>query len=274
MASAGVFPKSTGDTVSAADYNTVQTLIASVKTGYYGIATTSGQVSAGNIVTVANWNNLKTDIDDCIAHQSGLNTSITTKTPTTIITAPDVNAYYTNAQTADANKNTVTPTYLALVSGVSSTHPGTAPWNTSINHIVQIDFASAADATNFFQCGAYLAVSATYAGGGGAPKDNSWRDTINAIESRQYNLSNWNAGGTVVIATVSGTGVYTQNYWQLTATKASATQVILTMVFADSRTESIDENVTLSITSAVDYYKTVGGISSPLPSAITTIDAL
>jgi hypothetical protein len=272
MSSAGVFPKSTGDIVSAADYDAIQTLIASVKTGYYGVATSSTQVTTGTIVTVAHWNNLKADIDDCISHQSGINTSITTKTPTTIITAPDVNAYYTNAGIANTNKALTSSTYYAFVAGVSSNNSG--GWNSSINHVVQIDFASAGDATHFFQCGAYLAVSASFTGGSGGPKDNSWKDTINAIGSQQYNLSHWNTGGTVTIATISGTGVYTQNYWRLTATKASSTQVVLTMLFADSRTENIDETVSLSITSAVDYYKTVGGVPSPLPSAIATTDAL
>jgi hypothetical protein len=273
MAGAGVFPKSIGDLISAADYNAVQTLIAGTKSGYYGVATSSGQVAANNQITAADWNLLKSDIDSCTTHQTGSDSIITTKNSTTVVTTSDINSYYTNAGNASANAASVyAATQLALVAGVSSNNGG--GWNSSINHIVQIDFASAADATYFFQCGAYLAVSASYTGSGGGPKDSSWRDTINAIGSKQYNLANWNAGGTVVIATVSGTGVYTQNYWRLTATKASSTRVILTMLFADSRTENIDETVSLSITSSVDYYKSIGGITSPLPSAIATTDAL
>ena len=104
MAVPGVFPKVSGDEITAADYNAIQTLASGVRTGFLGVDSSSVQVAVGSTVTASHWNNLKTDIDYCISYLGLSVTTISTKSAGTLITAADVNLYYTNALFAFDNR--------------------------------------------------------------------------------------------------------------------------------------------------------------------------
>jgi hypothetical protein len=103
MAAAGEFNKVLGDLIYRLDYNSVQTLVESVKTGFYGAACVSSQLPNPSTVTAAQWNNLKTDIDYCIAIQSA-ESPITTKVVGTLIVSTDINLYKAQADQINANK--------------------------------------------------------------------------------------------------------------------------------------------------------------------------
>jgi hypothetical protein len=276
MAGAGTFPKSTGDTIYLADYNAIQSLIAGVKTTYYGISCTSSPLTGNPAIDHTPVNNLLTDIDSCITHQTGAASGLTTKSQGATISRLDFNDLYTYASQANTNKDTVyASSQLAQVSNaITSNNPGTG-WNTSKTHTVTVDFASASAANYFFQTGGYLYASASSSGGSGSSKDNSWSTLIGTIGTRSYTLSNWNAGGTVVIAKLYAS-VYGANYWQLSVTKNSSSQVSMVMTFQDDAgpNPNFDEGVFLNITSSVGYYKSVGGITGAYPSLFTNSTTL
>lgn len=271
MAGAGTFPKSTGDTIYLADYNAIQSLIAGVKTTYYGISSSSSQLTGNPTIDHTTLNNLLTDVDSCITHQTGAVSGLTTKSQGDSISHNDFNNLYTYASQADTNKNTVfSSSQLAQVSNaITSNNPGTG-WNTSKTHTVTVDFASASAANYFFQTGGYLYATASSSGGTGSSKDNSWSALIGTIGTRSYTRTNWNAGGTVVIAKLYAS-VYGANYWQLSVTKNSTTQLSMVMTFQDDAgpNPNFDEGVFLNITSSVGYYKSVGGITGTYPSGFT-----
>ena len=280
MAGSGVFPKITGDIIYQGDYNAVQSIVAGVKTTYYGVACSSAQLSGNPTVTAAQFNSLLTDVDSCIKHQTGSNSGLATRSAGKTITYTHINNLKTYADQSETNKSTVfASTQLSQVANsvTSSRNGAVYPWNSSITHTVQVDFASANDANYFFQSGGYLYSTASQSGGSGSGKDPNWATVINAIGgTRKYTLSNWTTGGTVTIATVGGSGVYSSNYWQLSATKNSTTRVTLTMTFADAAggNPNFDENVTLNITSAVGYYKSADAIVTSIPSGFTNLGTL
>jgi hypothetical protein len=277
MAGAGTFPKVTGDIIYLADYNAIQSLVSGVKTTYYGISSPSTQLTGNPTIDHTTLNYLTNDINACILHQTGSYTPLTLKSPGDQISHTDFNDLYTYATQANTNKDTVfASNQLAQVSNaITSNNPGTG-WNTSKTHTVTVDFASAAAANYFFQTGGYLYATASYSGGTGSQKDNNWGALIGTIGTRAYTRTNWNAGGTVTIAKLYATSVYSANYWQMRVTKNSATQLSMTMVFQDDAgpNPNFDEGVFLNITSSVGYYKSVGGITGTYPSGFTNTTTL
>jgi len=281
MAGRGVFPKVTGDIVYIEDYNDLQSIIASVKTTYYGVACTSSQLPANALINDLEWNNLQIDINSCIKHQTGSNTAISTKNQNDIVYAIDTNAYSTQSSIANTNKASVfAGTQLALVnpSGGSSTNSG--GWNTSVNHVVTVTWASLADATYFFNCGGSVTWQASYSGGSSAAntKDKTWKDLIDSVGMLQYTRADYLAGGTKTFGPFYA-GVYTANYITITAVKNSDTQLTITVLLSDASGQpnapwGTDETVGTSITSAIGYYKSVDAIVSPFPNAITTTNSL
>jgi hypothetical protein len=272
MAGAGSFPKVTGDTIYQADYNAIQSLIASVKTTYYGVNCTSAQLSGNPSIDHTTLNYLLTDIDSCITHQTGSASGLSTKNTGDQIGHTDFNNLYNNANTAYTNRNNVfSSTQLAQVANsATSNHPGTG-WNTTLTHTVQVDFSSAAAANYFFQTGGYLYATASSSGGTGSAKDVNWASLISSVGNRTYGLSQWNAGGNITISTLYGSSVYSSNFWRLSVNKTTTSQVVMTMLFDDAAggNPNFDELVYLNITSAVGYYKSISPIVGTTPSAFT-----
>ena len=277
MAGAGTFPKVTGDTIYLADYNAIQTLVAGVKTTYYGVSCSSSQLTGNPAIDHTPLNNLLTDIDSCITHQGGSASGLTTKSQGATISRLDFNDLYTYASQANTNKDTVyASSQLAQVSNaITSNNPGTG-WNTSKTHTVTVDFASANAANYFFNTGGYLYATASSSGGTGSPKDNNWSALIGTIGTRAYTRTNWNSGGTVTIAKLYANSVYSANFWQLTVTKNSGSQLSMVMTFQDDAgpNPNFDEGVFLNITSSVGYYKSVGAITGAYPSLFTNTTTL
>jgi hypothetical protein len=281
MAGAGVFPKVTGDTIYLLDYNSLQSTIASVKTTYYGVACSSSQLTGTPEISRIEWNNLKTDINSCIKHQSGSNTAITDKSTGETVTFGDINAYYTQTASADTNKASVfASSQLSLVnpSGGASTNGG--GWNTSVNHIVTVTWASSAEATYFFNCGGSVTWQASYSGGSDGPltKDKAWKNLIDSVGMLQYTRADYLAGGTKTYGPYFS-GVYTANNLTVTVVKNSDTQLTITIVLSDASGQpnapwGTDETVGTSITSSVGYYKSIDAIVSPFPNAVTTTNSL
>jgi len=272
MAGAGVFPKVTGDIIYQSDYNTIQSTIAGVKTTYYGVACASSQLSGNPVIDSTTLNNLLTDVNDCITHQTGSGSGLSAVSSGTTISRISYNDLYNTATTADTNKNNVfASTQLAQVPNSITSYRGGTAWNTSLTHQVTVDFASANAASYFFQTGGYLYATASRSGGSGT-KDNDWGSLIDSIGgNRKYSLTDWNSGGNIIVATIYGTGVYSANYWRLSVNKTSTSQVVMTMLFNDGAgaNPNYDESVTLNITSAVGYYKSVSAIVGTIPSAFT-----
>jgi hypothetical protein len=272
MAGAGAFPKSTGDIIYQADYNAIQSIIAGVKTTYYGVACSSSQLANNPIIDHGTLNNILTDINDCITHQTGSSSGLASVNQGGIIDHATYNNLHDYAVTADSNKNNVyAPTQLAQVSNAITSYHAGGGWNTSLTHTVTVDFSSSSAADYFFHTGGYLYATASRSGGTGSQKDNNWGSLIDGIGNRAYTLANWNAGGSVTIATLYGTSVYSANYWRLSVNKTSSSQVVMTMSFVDAAgpNPNFDELVYLNITSSVGYYKSVNSIVGATPSNFT-----
>ena len=141
--------------ITLADYNNLQASVARVlgkgDTTYgYGQSVTSSQISAGSVITSAQWTNVRNDLINCVLYQNGGNTTgLTTVLPPITqgnpITSAILTKFQTAATTVTTNRNpAIVPsspvdqgTRASLVSNGTYTS-----WNNLITETITVQFAS------------------------------------------------------------------------------------------------------------------------------------
>jgi hypothetical protein len=289
MATGNIFPKVTGDTIYAADYNGVVAIMTSVlgqnATGY-GIVPRSSTVIVGGKIQASSWDNLRLDLDQCRLHQNNSTAGLVDENAGDKVSATDVSAYYNAAVTSYVNKDVINSVDVALISGVASSYA--VAWKASISQVVTVSFATSTTMSNFFNAGGNIRVGASSTGATTASKDANWNSLITGLGLHYYTAANYRAGGNISIkGPVYGTGNYSANYYRAWV-EASATSLKVTTLFNDASVQTqsggvpgapaagsiYDENVTLGITSSVDYYKSLNNVVVPIPTGIVLTKTL
>jgi len=305
MAGSGAFPKVSGDTVFANDYNTLRNLLIPIigvgsGTSGYGAATpmeSSGVIQDDTIFGLS-WTRLKNDALIARKHQLGTGTAYNNlvtsfATVTTKLTSgegeigiADVNLFKTTIDAAVTNKDTAAANQLTrIITGATRTY--TSSWNGAIAQETIVTFASADDARNFFNAGGYLVLeldSENLAASGTAPnsrsKDQDWQSILADADNSTYDAGDYRSGtANVVIRSETYGSSYGQNYFKAWGHRTSTTTIKITALFDDASAiegergvagsgDVYDEVVTLDITSAVNYYKSFDAIVSPTPSTV------
>lgn len=278
MAGSGVFPKTSSgsggtDLIYKNDYNTIQTAVAAVKTTYYGVACTSSQLGSGTTIipNITEWNDLRTDINSCYKHITGSDSAIASRTSGQVISATNTNAYKTAAEYIETNKNTVYASTQLSFMGAQDSSTRSTGWNSAITYAVRVTFASAADAGYFFNTGGSFSLYTTATGGSGGTKNTNWKTAIDSVGAYTYTRTDYAAGNKSNTYNVTS---YSSSVLTVSVVKESATSLLFTAYFNDATGGNPDEQIDLTITSALSYYKSVDAIVSPVPSAITRTSSL
>ena len=273
MAGSGVFPKTSSgsggtDLIYKNDYNTIQTAVAAVKTTYYGVACTSSQLGSGTTIipNITEWNNLRADINSCVKHITGSDSAIASRTSGQVISATNTNAYKTAAEYIETNKNTVYSSTQLSFMGAQDSSTRSTGWNSAITYAVRVNFSSAAEAGYFFNTGGSFSLYTTATGGSGGTKNTNWKTAIDSVGAYTYTRADYAAGNKSNTYNVTS---YSSSVLTVSVVKESATSLLFTAYFNDATGGNPDEQVDLTITSALSYYKSVDAIVSPVPSAIT-----
>lgn len=281
MATAGNFPKITGDTIYLADYNAIQSVINGVVNTYYGNAVTSSQLSGTPLIGPAEWDLLRADINKAYTHITGGNSVIADVDSGGTILKDDVNNYKTAADYCETNKNTV---YAAtqLASAVNSTSL-TAAWNASHTWTYTYTWASADAANYWFNAGGYFSVDVSGSNSAGSSKDNDWQNNIlNAIATQTYGNTQWDAGTTIDVYEYGNVAQYVENYARILIQKVSSTILSISVTINDADAGdkviantglgpygvAIDENVNTDAAASITRYYSVDAITvtDPTPS--------
>ena len=114
-------------TITANDYNTVQSRINTIMFTDYGQTLLSGQVSVGDIVTDDQLDNLRTDITKAYTHQQGSGPTITDVDVGDTILAAHLNQYATVMTTVESNLYSIGAGQFSIEAGISSSR--TSGWN-------------------------------------------------------------------------------------------------------------------------------------------------
>jgi hypothetical protein len=173
--------------ILADEFNTIRsTVIGVLGTGSgnrgYGSPTVSTAVSAGNTISQAEFNSLKTDINACYNHIAGTNATLNSVVANGSMTWANILTYQNAATYIDTNRDTNG----GSKTGATSQTILPAGWgNASGNRIATmtgtITFASAAAMRFYFNQGSTLIISGTGAATGGSSKSNAFGTLTNAL---------------------------------------------------------------------------------------------
>jgi hypothetical protein len=298
--------KSAGDKITELDYNTLQSNIAVIMgtpagttdttaTGY-NQALSSAQVSVGNTVTTAQWDNLRSDITKAYTHQFGTAPTITDVTTSTTVDAATYNQYESLITTVSGDPNRYT-----LGSGQFSTVTGqtaqlSAGWNGTQTHQFTATFASSNERRAFFNAGGSIKFTMSLAYTGSEAKTLDWQLIMSSLNTIVFNyketrretpsalfttIGNYDATGTFQqIAASLGNTPYSENDLSIQVRSNSSSQLEFRIILRDDDVGDrpvpsppppygplVDENVQGTTTSTVTIIKPNGAnVSVPAPT--------
>ena len=299
-----------GTLITATDYNTIQAKIALVLgsgSGDYGYgqSVSSSSVAANAKISVTQWTNLRNDLVKAYQHQTGItvaNYSPTDpgytsgndlKIPTTALKLVEIDraAYNTMADAITTSRLAVPPSAQATRENLVAVQTRTASWNGTLSQTITVSFADANAARYYFNTGSRFEFSSSRTGGVGGAKDISWSTILTGMATIYFNIStttctgsgNTSAIGYAGLTTsdqvvfskdVSGSTYY-PNQFRLKARAPAANQIIFTLEWADASGQpnapwGTDEDVTGTLTSTVQVYRSSGDVTVSLPPAGTT----
>jgi hypothetical protein len=301
-----------GDTITAAQYNGLQSRIDTImgvgsSTNGYGQVLTSSQVSAGETVTAAQMDALRTDLNKANNHQIGSNALVGNIAVGQLIgedaSGPDVdnltvtdegfNDYDTAVGVIETNK-------LVLDSGNSSVEPATTSsrstnWNGTITHVFTVTFADSDSRRHFFNSGGEIRFSANLSGQSGSKSDN-WSTLLSNMGTIKFNytetvstgtgsgttIGNYDLTGTYqTIFDKTGSGNYVENDYNIAARADSTTVLRFRIQFRDDDSGDppitplpkgatpggVDEDVNGNLSSTVQQLRATGSNVS-VPSPV------
>lgn len=294
--------KSAGDKITELDYNTLQsniTVIMGTPAGStdttatgYNQALSSSQVSVGNTVTEAQWDNLRSDITKAYTHQFGTAPTITNVTTSTVVDAVTYNQYEALITTVsgDPNRYTIASGQFTTVTG--QTARLTAAWNGTQTHQFTATFSSSNERRAFFNAGGSIRFNLSLAYTGSESKTLDWQTMMSDLGTVVFNykettggggstIGNYDATATFqTIAVENGTNPYSENDIAIQVRSNSATQLEFRIILRDDDTGDrpvpsppppygplVDENVKGTTTSTVTIIKPNGSnVSVPAPT--------
>ena len=256
---------STGDSITAAQYNGIQSRVNTVMgTGSgidgYGQTLTSGQVSVGQTITAAHFDDLRTDINKANNHQSGSNAAIGdiavgqvigadasgTNVSSLTVTDEGFNDYETAVGVIETNKLLIDGGNSSVEAAITSQR--TTAWNGTVNHEFTVTFGSADQRRFFFNAGGEIRFSASLSGSSGS-KYNDWLTMLSNMGTIKFgytattstgsgtgtSIGNYDLTGTYqVIFQKNGTGVYAENQYEIQARADSSTILRFNVRFEDN----------------------------------------
>lgn len=294
-----------GEIITAARYNVIQSKVESVlgngSDEYgYGQSVTSRQVtSVTNIVTAADMQKLRTDINKCQVHQTNVSTTITNVATDEDITDAVYIEYESAAATIfnnhlDFDINQMT----APESKISSRR--TAVWGgggdpQTVRHEFTVTFTDNDALRHFFNTGGEIRTRGTLTQGAtpGGAKFTEWQSMLTSLGVLKINYTTTTAdSGTgfglgafdltsqyQTLWTKGGSGVYSENLITIKA-KSSGTQITVMVELYDGDaldpgdgTSGTDERVTGVLTSIVEQQRATGSfVEVPSPVYATSIE--
>jgi hypothetical protein len=296
-----------GQLVQATDYNTVQSdaaLVLGTGSGTfgYGQSVASSQIVATGgqypVVTAAQWNNLRSDILNCIQHQDGLDHSagipVADSTNYTLIS----NTIYADSislmATAKANSLVAPPdpssgvTGQATLANLVAVQIRSSAWNATISQTITVTWPNADAARFFFNSGSDIRISSARGDnsdgtgfGSAGTKNYTWSSMLSSMGTIIFNYNTTRTTGTGTAASGYGwnnlpgtstqifvqnapAGNYSPNDYFIFATKLSSSQLQIVIQWQDNDVGhvgtpgTIDENVTGYLYSYVQAHYATG----------------
>jgi len=212
--------KSAGDIITELDYNTLQSDIEVIMgtpagttdttaTGY-NQSLSSSQVSVGNTVTEAQWDNLRTDITKAYVHQFGSENppTITNVTTSTVVGAAEYNQYEALITTVSSDPNRYTLAEDQSTTTTAQTATLASGWNGTQTHGFTVTFASANERRAFFNAGGSIKIDLSLAYTGSEEKTLDWQEMMEDLGTVNFNVKETTGGGGSTVGNYDTTGTF------------------------------------------------------------------
>ena len=291
---------SAGNTILASDFNTFHNDVedifednnsGSVSAGAlifgYGETLLQAEVSAGNTITSAQWNNLYMMIHRCAGHQG-----------TSITLGGSVSAGPHSAGDAVAADSNLATAITAIRNGklnadasnfttaAKNNKSGTASWSASTTHTFTQTFASYDAARHFYNQSGNMQFSASRSGGSGTTQNSDWATLLSTIGTVTIGVNATtqsgsggtlgdsfddvvgDAGNTKTMFTQASSGAYSSNNYKIQcAANAAKTIYTWTITFTDGHSNAFSDAVDGTLSSNVSEKRATGTyVNSAAPS--------
>ena len=258
--------------IYSADYNSIQTTVASVLgtgsgTKGYGQTPSSQSASVGTLITAApsttQWTYLYADMLKIANHQGTSITALTTAVSNNVgsgklIQASDVTLFQTTASTLETNALNYNVADMTTTNNIL-TSQRTTPWgsgNGIVQHIFNVAFGSYDNIRYFFNSGGAFIFGASLAGYTVNNQTSNWFNLLSTMGTITYGSTGATYSGTGGTAysiaydsltssaqtifraygsTTGGQSIYTSNFYQVTASVSGGT-LTFSVIFDDAYT--------------------------------------
>ena len=198
-----------GNKIRATDYNTIQYYaeralgIGDTYWGY-GQNVLSSQVQLEDTITAEQWDNLRLDLLRIRQHQTGTNETgnLTDVTTSTLISEAIRAQYGAFATVCVANKFTCHPSQGTVEAVQTATR--TRTWKSLVYHYVQVTFASADAARNYFNAGGEFRFTASRTGGSTTALNTAISNNLQEMGTVTMNYESTTCSGTTPKITNGG----------------------------------------------------------------------
>lgn len=184
--SIGAIPNPESKKIQVADYNDMQSKVATVLgTGSldngWGQTVLSSQVTVSNSVSVNDYSKLRYDIINAWQHIYGTTPTLNTPTQSQKIKADALTEpykqYESYANVIQARK-IVQPPISEAVTTVKTPQSYTGSWSTGLSATVTVDFTTREQARFFFNSGGEIRFTSTHAGSTGSTQNTTWASLL------------------------------------------------------------------------------------------------
>ena len=236
--------RSAGDSITASDWDIARNnilLITGSATGSqegWGQSFSVYNPSAGATISDTNTNDIINAAQD-IATYVGASVTVSDVANAGSIQETDLNTIQSTITNAYNSRFSASSSYLSTEAKISSTR--TSSWNTSVTHNFTVDFTSDSHAKEFFNAGGKITFSASRSGGATNDQNTDWTNLLSAMGTIKMGYtsvtassgSNTGSRGFYDLTSSmqeiyikTGSGSYSSNYYQISASYASASGTI------------------------------------------------
>jgi hypothetical protein len=244
MALSTMTNRSAGDSITASDWDIARNnilLITGSATGSqegWGQSFSVYNPSAGATISDTNTNDIINAAQD-IATYVGASVTVSDVANAGSIQETDLNTIQSTITNAYNNRFSASSSYLSTEAKIDSTR--TSSWNTSVTHNFTVDFTSDSHAKEFFNAGGKITFSASRSGGATNDQNTDWTNLLSAMGTIKMGYtsvtassgSNTGSRGFYDLTSSmqeiyikTGSGSYSSNYYQISASYASASGTI------------------------------------------------
>ena len=252
--------------ITAARYNTLQSTVANVMGNGagqfgYGQVLASSQVAADTTIDSGHMSTLYTDLINARVHQVGsVPNSLASIAAGDVIeedatdtgTAKGILQYEDLATLIETNKDVIytADTSQSTITANKTNTSRTASWSGIVDHIATVTFASADVRRHFFNAGGEIRFTADLDPASSNGKNNDWNSllanmgtvlfksenctSVGSSPGTSYNIGNFDMTATdQLVFQKDGTGVYTENDYNIKAKELNSTTIQFTIQFRD-----------------------------------------